>query len=113
MVNDVKTFDAKKLMGVSRAFTHFLALANSAENHHRIRRLRQRLSDTDGGLVPKDDSCAGSVKRLVTSLGIPPAEIMAAMRSQTVEIVLTGWLVEFNETLSLSFPYLPFPCYLC
>ena len=35
MVADVKTYDANKLFGISRSFSNFLALVNSAENHHR------------------------------------------------------------------------------
>ena len=46
MVNDIASYDNKKLKGVARAFTHFLALANSAENHHRVRRLRERMTLT-------------------------------------------------------------------
>ena len=46
MVTEIASFDNKKLKGVARAFTHFLALANSAENHHRVRRLRERMMDT-------------------------------------------------------------------
>ena len=46
MVNEIASFDNKKLKGVARAFTHFLALANSAENHHRVRRLRERMMST-------------------------------------------------------------------
>ena len=43
MVKDISSYDTKRLKGVARAFAHFLALANSAENHHRIRRLRARM----------------------------------------------------------------------
>ena len=43
MVKEVKKFDAERLLGVARAFTHFLALANTAETHHRVRRLRDQM----------------------------------------------------------------------
>lgn len=53
--------DAKALLGIARSFSNFLALANTAENCHRIRRLRETLlaSGSEYGLWPKQDSCAG------------------------------------------------------
>ena len=52
MVKDIASYDTKKLKGVARAFTHFLALANSAENHHRVRRLRERMMSSGKSVVP-------------------------------------------------------------
>ena len=52
MVKDIASYDNKKLKGVARAFTHFLALANSAENHHRVRRLRERMMSSGKSVVP-------------------------------------------------------------
>ena len=46
MVADIASYDTKKLKGVARAFTHFLALSNSAENHHRVRRIRARAMES-------------------------------------------------------------------
>ena len=43
MVKEVKKYNPERLQGVARAFTHFLALSNSAENVHRVRRLQQHL----------------------------------------------------------------------
>jgi phosphoenolpyruvate carboxylase len=92
MVAEVKSYEPKHLLGVARAFTHFLAIANSAESHHRVRRLRQRLKDvnSDSPLSPKEDSCAGSISLLLNKYHIPPEEIMQSICSQSVEIVLTG-----------------------
>lgn len=90
MVEEVKSYDAEKLMGVSKAFSHFLALSNTAENQHRIRRLKESLKDSMFALPSKEDSCAGSIKRLLTKHGISADEIYAALSTQQVEIVLTG-----------------------
>ena len=49
MVADIASYDTKKLKGVARAFTHFLALSNSAENHHRVRRIRARAMESGKG----------------------------------------------------------------
>lgn len=89
MVKEVKTYDAEKLLGVSRAFTHFLALANSAENHHRIRKTRERLMKSSYGLSSKDDSCGGAIPELIRK-GHTKDEVYEALCKQTAEIVLTG-----------------------
>lgn len=61
MVESVKTYDAKTLFGVSRAFSSFLALANAAGNHQRVRRRKEKilLSKTKYGLHPEGDSSSG------------------------------------------------------
>lgn len=74
----------------SRAFTHFLALSNTAENHHRIRRLRQRLVDSEYAISSKVDSTAGSISALLSTKTATAEELYDALCSQTVEIVLTG-----------------------
>ncbi len=91
MVNEVKSLDAKHLMGVARAFTHFLSLSNSAENRHRVRKLRDRLfnSGSNSPFSEKQDSCTGTI-RMLLKLGKSPDEIINALNSQCVEIVLTG-----------------------
>jgi len=92
MVDRVKTYDAEKLIGVSRAFTHFLALSNSAENHHRIRRGKERLieSGEQSALSPRIDSFAGTISKLKNELGLSDDAIMDAISKQVVEVVLTG-----------------------
>ena len=97
MVELVKTYDAAKLMGVARAFAHFLALSNSAENHHRIRRLRESLISTDLAFTTTSDSCGTSLNRLRNQLNIPAVNIMDALKNQTVEIVLTAHPTEVNR----------------
>lgn len=102
MVASVKTYDAYKLFNISRAFSNFLALANSAENHHRIRRLREHLnsSKSEYGLWPKADSCAGSIQNLLKD-GVKPDSIIRALSSQKVEIVLTAHPTEVNRRTML------------
>ena len=102
MVAQVKSYSAPKLLGVARAFTHFLALSNSAENHHRIRKLRDGLHGTKFGLSPKDDSCGGAIRRLVTSQGVSRADVLAALASQQCEIVLTAHPTEVNRKTMLQ-----------
>jgi len=102
MVKEVKTYSPAKLLGVSRAFTHFLALSNSAENHHRIRRLRDGLKTSKYGLSPKGESSAGAIDRLVNSLKISKDTILSSLSSQSVEIVLTAHPTEVNRKTMLQ-----------
>jgi phosphoenolpyruvate carboxylase len=104
MVKEVKSFNADKLIGVTRAFSHFLALANSAENHHRVRRLRERLLDSglDSALPMKVDSFAGTVYRLKDELGISAEDIHRAISTQYLEIVLTAHPTEVNRRTTIQ-----------
>jgi phosphoenolpyruvate carboxylase len=92
MVKEVKSYDTKKLRGVARAFTHFLALSNSAENHHRVRRLREFLveSKSSAALSSKQDSVLGTMRNLMASQKLKADDIIAALKSQKVELVFTG-----------------------
>lgn len=99
MAAQVKTFPPKKLIGVARAFTHFLALSNSAEFHHRVRRLRDTLlsSDTDSALPLKENGSWGTLQTLKESMKVPVDEIFKAISKQSVEIVLTAHPTEVNR----------------
>lgn len=98
MVQSVKSYDAPTLLGVARSFSNFLSLSNTAENFHRIRKLRETLkaSGSEYGLWPKGDSCAGSIQRLVQS-GTNKDDIFRAISKQTVELVLTAHPTEVNR----------------
>jgi len=102
MVKEIEGYDMQKLLTVSRAFTHFLALSNSAENHHRIRRLRARMMETETALSPKEDSCTGTVRRLIADNGKSKGEVYTALCNQSVEIVLTAHPTEVNRRTMLQ-----------
>ena len=102
MVDMVSNYDTKKLMMISRAFTHFLSLSNSAENHHRLRRLRRRMMEHDGALSPKNDSCSGAVQRLLYEKQQSVDDVYKSLCSQTVEIVLTAHPTEVNRRTMLQ-----------
>lgn len=86
------------LQRVSRAFTHFLALANAAEQHHRIRRLGTTTAFS--GLYNKPDSCGGVLPALLKEHD--PEEIFQALTNQTTELVLTAHPTEVNRRTILS-----------
>ena len=81
MIAKVKECDSKVLYGVSRSFANFLALANTAENYHRIRKLKDSLmkKESEFGLWPKHDSCSGSIEHLVNDLGTSPDAVIEAL----------------------------------
>lgn len=89
----------EELYKVSRAFTHFLAMANAAEGHHRIRRLRA--SPASSALYDKPDSCGGVLPDLLAE-GIPKENIWEALQNQTVELVFTAHPTEVNRRTHLN-----------
>jgi phosphoenolpyruvate carboxylase len=72
---------------VARAFTHFLHLANIAEQHHRIR--RRRAYQRDAGAPPQRGSCEETFARLIAA-GVDRARLHAAVCSLRIELVLTA-----------------------
>ena len=72
---------------VSRAFAHFLTLANIAEQHHRVRRRRDHARDPHGH--PQRGSCAETFARL-RGAGIAREALVAAIGSLRVELVFTA-----------------------
>lgn len=87
---------------VSRAFTHFLAIANAAEGHHRIRRLQDtELIEGDvQALSNKPDSCGGVLPGLAKTHD--KDSIWEALTRQCVELVLTAHPTEVNRRTILN-----------
>jgi len=89
----------EELLIISRAFTHFLAIANSAESHHRIRLINQ--GESDYALPDKPDSCGGALNSLMQQ-GKTPDEIFNALSTQQTELVLTAHPTEVNRRVILE-----------
>jgi Phosphoenolpyruvate carboxylase len=88
-----------ELLIISRAFTHFLAIANSAEAHHRIRMLNKTVSAL--GLPDKPDSCGGVLRSLLEQ-GKTPEQIFECLSTQQTELVLTAHPTEVNRRVILE-----------
>src|SRR5687767_8436321 len=73
-------------VSVARAFSHFLTLANIAEQHHRIRRRR---AYQQPGSAPQPGSLRDVLPRLLQS-GVPPGALHEAIATMHVELVLTA-----------------------
>eukprot|EP00590_Aulacoseira_subarctica_P009196 CAMPEP_0172416338 /NCGR_PEP_ID=MMETSP1064-20121228/2826_1 /TAXON_ID=202472 /ORGANISM="Aulacoseira subarctica , Strain CCAP 1002/5" /LENGTH=1028 /DNA_ID=CAMNT_0013153925 /DNA_START=32 /DNA_END=3118 /DNA_ORIENTATION=+ len=112
MTTFVSSFTDDELYVVSRAFSHFLAIANAAEMHHRSRRVRADLirgssRDDETGdqkiraLRDAHDSC-GRIFSDLLEKGVDKAAIHKTICSQKVEIVLTAHPTEVNRRTLLE-----------
>ncbi|KAK7235215.1 phosphoenolpyruvate carboxylase [Aureococcus anophagefferens] len=101
MAAEVATLKPAALRDVARAFAHFLALSNAAEQDQRVRHLAtQRLGGS--ALFPeKRDSCAGVVAGLLDE-GVAPAAVVDALLAQKTEIVLTAHPTEVHRRTLLA-----------
>src|SRR4029453_3908018 len=79
----LRTLPVESAVPVARAFSHFLTLANIAEQHHRVRRRRQYLRDPHA--APQRGSCDETFARLM-SHGVTADALHAAATSMRVEL---------------------------
>jgi phosphoenolpyruvate carboxylase len=79
---------------VARAFSHFLALANIAEQHHRIR--RRRVYERDPDASPQIGSCDETLGRLRRS-GIAADALHDAVTRLHIELVFTAHPTEVTR----------------
>jgi phosphoenolpyruvate carboxylase len=87
---------------VAMAFTTYFELANLCEEHHRVRRLRQRRSAMKTGAGP---ALRESIEAAVSSLksaGLSDAEMQALLDRMSIEIVLTAHPTESKRRTMLS-----------
>jgi phosphoenolpyruvate carboxylase len=83
----LRTLPLDMAVPVARAFSHFLTLANIAEQHHRVRRRRDYLKDASS--APQQASFAETFARLLKE-GVTADALHEAAISLRVEIVLTA-----------------------
>ena len=72
---------------IARAFSHFLNLANVAEQHHRVRRRRDYLRDPDAR--PQPGSIEETLPRLVAA-GVAPDALHDAVCALRIGLVITA-----------------------
>lgn len=79
---------------VARAFSHFLNLANIAEQHHRIR--RRRAYQRDRSAPPQIGSCDETFARLIAA-GAAPGRLHDAVSRLRIELVFTAHPTEVTR----------------
>ncbi len=84
----LKQLPVEETFNISRAFAHFLTLANVAEQHHRVRRRRTYQQNPDAG--PQPGSLDETFDRLLNSKGVTPEALHETICRQQIECVLTA-----------------------
>ena len=116
MVEFVHQLSAQELGIISRAFAHFLGVANAAEAHQRCRRLKMDLAkEGSEGLLgalheTKRDSTAGVLSQFLTGEGkeggggkkVSKDALFHSLVNQTVELVLTAHPTQVNRRTLLE-----------
>ena len=112
LVDFVEGLNSKELVVISRAFAHFLGVANAAEAHQRCRRLKMDLiTEGSEGLLgalheTKRDSTAGVISQFMANgddgKKISKDELYHTLINQTVELVLTAHPTQVNRRTLLE-----------
>src|SRR5918999_2114056 len=82
----LRTLPVGTAVPVARAFSHFLTLANIAEQHHRIRRRRDYQRP---GAAPQPDSIDDVLPRMLQN-GVGPDALHALVSALRIELILTA-----------------------
>lgn len=88
LIKLLENLSDKEILSVARAFSHFLNLANIAEERHRIRRARV--------LTPQKGSLVDSFSRLLAA-GVLPEDLYAQALGLQIELVLTAHPTEITR----------------
>ena len=113
LVDFVDKLSAKELVVISRAFAHFLGVANAAEAHQRCRRLKIDIEkEGSEGLLgalheTKRDSTAGVLSQFLNNeqeggKKVTKDELYNSLINQTVELVLTAHPTQVNRRTLLE-----------
>ncbi|CAB1120385.1 unnamed protein product [Ectocarpus sp. CCAP 1310/34] len=103
LADKVKTLSAEEMLAVAKAFSHFFSLANAADNHHRVRRFRERIQDSKSlGVARREDSSLGTIEGLLSRKVATPDQIINALCNQKAELVLTAHPTEVNRRTLLA-----------
>ncbi|KAG5177202.1 phosphoenolpyruvate carboxylase [Tribonema minus] len=102
LIDKVNSLDPLEMKLVTKAFAHFLALANCAETFHRLRRLRQMVLDDAAHALPKRmDTTLGTITRLINEDGVSGEKLYKALTTQKVDLIFTAHPTEVNRRTML------------
>jgi phosphoenolpyruvate carboxylase len=94
LTNVLASLPVESAIPLARAFTHFLNLANVAEQHHRIR--RRRAYQREPASAPQRGSCEETFARLLSG-GITREQLHDAVCRLHIELVLTSHPTEVSR----------------
>ena len=97
LLDELAGLDTNKSIHIVRAFAQFLALANIAEQHHRIRRRREYQRQG----IPQRGSLEASFPALLKT-GISKEDLHRTVCSLNIELVLTAHPTEVNRRTLLQ-----------
>ena len=101
LVRALSAMPVDDLLPLARAFSHFLNLANIAEQHHRTRRRREHLRTADA--PPQRASFAATFAWMIDAK-IVPADLHRAVCSMQIDLVFTAHPTEvMRRTLLRKF----------
>ena len=98
LVNGVSIADKE---AVARAFTLYFELVNLAEEHHRVRVLREWERDSQRRAEPLGESIAAAIGKL-SEMGVKEADIAKILDQLSVELVFTAHPTEAKRRTVLS-----------
>jgi phosphoenolpyruvate carboxylase len=94
LTNVLASLPVESAIPLARAFTHFLNLANVAEQHHRIR--RRRAYQREPSSTPQRGSCEETFARLLSG-GVTRDHLHDAVCRLHIELVLTSHPTEVSR----------------
>jgi phosphoenolpyruvate carboxylase len=94
LTSELSAMPVELSLPVARAFSHFLNLANIAEQHHRGR--RRRAYRRDPNAAPQRGSCDDAFRRLLAG-GITPEHLHRSVTTLRIELVLTAHPTEISR----------------
>ena len=94
LVGVLRDLPVEAALPVARAFSHFLTLANIAEQHHRVRRRRDYQRNPTAG--PQPASCEEAFPRLLGK-GVTRDALYDAVCGLRIELVLTAHPTEITR----------------
>ena len=97
LAQELKTLPLPKMLPIARSFAHFLALANVAEQHHRVRRRRDYLFQDQ----TQPESLAAMIPTLLEQ-GFDAQHVKETLQSLQIELVLTAHPTEVNRRTLLQ-----------
>jgi phosphoenolpyruvate carboxylase len=101
MVEVAGRLSLREMVGVVRAFSVYFQLVNTAEQHHRVRRRRERDMEREETHRAQPESLAATLADLAAR-GVAPERLQRVLDRLSVELVMTAHPTEISRRIVLS-----------